>query len=118
QSPFPEEQHADWGCLYSHNFSLTKKLYEQIGGFDGTFEGCGGEDVELGYRLQQFGARFVIARDAVRFHQYHPRSAERWVSNMANIERIAAKHPELVQFRNQVVAEWRQKNSEAISGQR
>jgi len=111
QSKVYYKQKADWGCLYSHNISLRKSLIEQVGGFDDNFGGCGGEDVELGYRLFKISSNFIIGRKAIGYHQYHPRSPERWKSNFSNIEKIAIKHPELSWFKNKVLSEWRVANN-------
>lgn len=96
----------DWGCLYAHNFSISADRFTAVGGFDNDFEGCGGEDVELGYRLHCAGATFVLARSAVAVHQYHERSPQRWRDNVANLARLVAKHPELAPFGTRVRAGW------------
>ena len=97
---------VNWGCLYSHNVSIHRDFILRVGGFDPEFRGCGGEDVELGYRIHKLGGEFVVARDAVGFHQYHERSSDRWRNNFLNIQLIARKHPELKPFCQQVVREW------------
>jgi GT2 family glycosyltransferase len=97
---------ADWGCLYSHNFSLTRRAFDAVGGFDESFVGCGGEDVELGYRLHRAGMRFRVDLGALALHQYHPRSAQRWRDNAANLARLVERHPELASFAAQVRSGW------------
>jgi glycosyltransferase involved in cell wall biosynthesis len=98
---------ADWACLYAHSFSLERHAFEAVGGFDESFSGCGGEDVELGYRLHRAGMKFGIARDTVALHQYHPRSPQRWRDNAANLDRLVARHPELAGFASEVRGGWR-----------
>lgn len=107
QSIITSHQKANWGCLYSHNFSIHKNLLNQVGSFDDSFDGCGGEDVELGYRLFKLRTKFIINRNAIGFHQYHSRSIKRWKDNFSNINRIVSKHPELIDFRRKVLKEWR-----------
>jgi GT2 family glycosyltransferase len=48
--------------FYTGNSSLSRELFVRVGGFDTTFKRA--EDVELGYRLHQHGARFVFAPQA------------------------------------------------------
>ena len=52
--------------LYSGNFSLSAELFWRIGGFDENVRHC--EDAELGLRLEQAGADFVLAPGAVGHH--------------------------------------------------
>jgi glycosyltransferase involved in cell wall biosynthesis len=56
-----------WDCL-SGSLSLPRALFERAGGFDPAFTRH--EDVELGLRLAEAGARFVYAPAAVAEHQY------------------------------------------------
>jgi GT2 family glycosyltransferase len=55
--------------LLSGNFSLSRQLFEQSGGFDETLH-CH-EDYELGYRLIAAGARFQFAPAAAGWHHEH-----------------------------------------------
>lgn len=52
--------------FYTGNASLQRARFLDAGGFDPTFERA--EDVELGYRLQQRGVRFVFDPQAVVRH--------------------------------------------------
>ena len=52
----------------SGNSSVSRPLLDRAGGFDEGFAQYGGEDTEMGYRLEQSGARFVHAADAVSVH--------------------------------------------------
>jgi glycosyltransferase involved in cell wall biosynthesis len=64
---------APWAVLFSNNCSFRKGMLTRAGGgFNEKFLGAwGGEDVELGYRLFVVGARYVLNREAVGFHQWH-----------------------------------------------
>jgi hypothetical protein len=72
----------------------------RIGGFDTSFRGYGGEDFEIGYRLQQAGVQFVSDRNAKALH-YH-RTTVKGVLRATRQEApgdklIGHKHPELRQ---------------------
>ncbi len=57
-----------WTVFFSNNVSLTKSIFDKVGGFDDSFRGWGIEDNEIGYRLQKAGCRFVLNRKAIGFH--------------------------------------------------
>jgi GT2 family glycosyltransferase len=61
--------------FYTANASLTRARFIEAGGFDCAFKRA--EDVELGYRLRDHGARFVIQLRAEVLH-YASRSFEVW----------------------------------------
>lgn len=67
----------DVGILGS-NFSLEKKLLEDINGFDENFVGPGyGEDTDVERRLRLFGAKVKSIRNlAVQYHLYHRKTIE------------------------------------------
>lgn len=67
----------DVGILGS-NFSLHKKLIEDINGFDENFVGPGyGEDTDVERRLRLFGAKVKSIRNlAVQYHLYHKKTIE------------------------------------------
>lgn len=52
--------------LLSGNFSVRRSFFQQVGGFDETFQ-CH-EDYELGFRLIGAGARLCFAEDAAGWH--------------------------------------------------
>jgi len=58
-----------WDCL-SGNFSLRRDLWQASGGFAPAFAAGRHEDIELGYRLQHLGARFLYERAALAHHRY------------------------------------------------
>jgi GT2 family glycosyltransferase len=61
--------------FYTANASLPAALFRAAGGFDVRFSRA--EDVELGFRLRDRGARFVFLPDAGVFH-YASRTFESW----------------------------------------
>jgi hypothetical protein len=58
------------GFCLTTNYSIKKKRFWQIGGFDESFSGAAWEDIELGYRLNKFGESATFAPEAVNYH-YH-----------------------------------------------
>jgi glycosyltransferase involved in cell wall biosynthesis len=62
--------------FYTGNTSLLRRHVLEAGGFDPTFRRA--EDVELAYRLQDAGLRFVFNIHAVG-HHYAQRSFESWL---------------------------------------
>ncbi|MPZ52953.1 MAG: glycosyltransferase [Acidimicrobiia bacterium] len=53
----------------SSNVAVDASLFHTVGGFSEDFSRWGGEDTELGWRLWQEGAIFVIADKAIIYHQ-------------------------------------------------
>jgi GT2 family glycosyltransferase len=62
--------------LYTANASLHRDQFLAVGGFDARFKRA--EDVELGYRLRDAGARFMFNPRANVMH-YASRSFEAWL---------------------------------------
>ncbi len=52
-----------WTDCYSGNVGISRRLLEEVGEFRGDIGW--GDDIELGYRLEQSGARFVYTPEAV-----------------------------------------------------
>ncbi len=78
--------------------SLPRQLYQQIGGFDPSFQHYGGEDQEIGLRLQKAGAALRHLPQAVGFH-HHLRSVSEMTREMTTYGResiplILKRHPE------------------------
>lgn len=66
------ECETPWMFLYSHNFSLSKNMFDKVNGFDLDFgESWGYEDLELGYRLFIKGAEFHVDENIIAYHQPH-----------------------------------------------
>jgi predicted glycosyltransferase involved in capsule biosynthesis len=107
RAKFLETALPNWGCAYSHNLAIRRRLFESIGGFDSSFVGCGGEDVELGFRLNSSGGQFIYLPSAVAYHQHHKRSSQRWRSNLVNVIRLVEKHPTLREHAKTVLVGWR-----------
>ncbi len=63
------------------NLGISRSLFEEVGGFDESFTGYGGEDTEFGYRVQNRGALLAPAPEAFAWHQ------GRWAQDRRNKER-------------------------------
>ncbi|MNC45308.1 Hyaluronan synthase [compost metagenome] len=78
--------------MITNNVSLTKRFFEETGGFDGRFEGFGWEDWEFGYRAAQHGAIFIHDDAVVNFHQEHPILPENRFESRRNFLRFCEKY--------------------------
>jgi len=69
--------HTDPGprdIMPSLNLSLSKMLWDQIGGFDTTFPKPAGEDADFSYRARQLGAQLFFTPDA-KIEHHHKRGS-------------------------------------------
>ncbi len=64
---------SDWSFFWTHNVSVPREAFEQVGGFRAEFEIKGVEDVEFGYRLAKAGVPTVFGPLAKALHQPHSR---------------------------------------------
>jgi len=89
-------QKLKWSYFLSGNLSLTKKAFEEAGGFDENFSVYGWEDIELGYRLSKMGVKLIYSPDAINYH-YHFVGSEDMQKRKYNMGQSAAyfykKHP-------------------------
>jgi GT2 family glycosyltransferase len=82
--------------LLSGNFSLTREMFLEVGGFDPSLR-CH-EDYELGYRLIGAGAQLVFAEDACGTHAdltRLPRACERKREEGRADVQMVQRHPQL-----------------------
>lgn len=56
--------------FWSLNFGCRKAVYRQIGGFDESFHGYGGEDTDFAFSARLKGVQLQVV-GAVAYHQYH-----------------------------------------------
>lgn len=92
-------QPVPFKCFVTGNSSVPRELLARAGWFDEDFRDYGGEDLELGYRLQQAGATFTFAAEAISWH-HHLRSLADTCSLMeaygkGSLPLLLGKHPEL-----------------------
>lgn len=80
------------------NSSVRREHLAQYGSYDVSFRQYGGEDLELGYRLQNSGLRFVYNPQAIGYH-YHTKGFEAFCRDQERagyaVARLAEKHPEV-----------------------
>lgn len=63
---------TDYRCFWSLNFAIRRSVFLDLGGFDETFIGYGGEDTDFGRTAAEAGITFHWTRGARAYHQYHP----------------------------------------------
>ncbi len=61
----------DYRCFWSLNFAIPAKTFHDLGGFDPSYVGYGGEDTDFGRTLVTKDVPLWWARGAKAFHQYH-----------------------------------------------
>lgn len=81
----------------SGNFSIPAELYNELGGFDEDYAFYGGEDLDLGYRLDEKGIDVYYIPQAVAFH-VHPIEldellSKRYEFGLKGLALFAVKHP-------------------------
>lgn len=74
--PATRVYHSPFECAFSGNFSLSRRLYDSVGGFDEGFINWGGEDLDFARRLIQAGHRVDFLLDAWAEHQEHSRQED------------------------------------------
>ncbi|CAG9614694.1 hypothetical protein BACCIP111899_03927 [Bacillus rhizoplanae] len=87
--------HFPWMAFLTGNVSVRKKLIEQVGPFDEDFINYGYEDWELGYRLYKSGAKYLVSKTVIAYHQEHPIGENRWKEAMRNYHLFTLKHPDV-----------------------
>ncbi|XTZ14379.1 glycosyltransferase [Micromonospora echinospora] len=86
-----------WQLFWSLNCSVPAADFHAVGGFDEDFRSWGGEDIELGFRLDRHGLVFEVSRDAWAVDTPHPRAdRDTTGSNPSNVLTLLRKHPEPV----------------------
>ncbi|MEU8053336.1 MULTISPECIES: glycosyltransferase [Micromonospora] len=86
-----------WQLFWSLNCSVPAADFHTVGGFDEDFRSWGGEDIELGLRLDRHGLAFEVSREAWAVDSPHPREATVDTGDdPSNVLTILRKHPEPV----------------------
>lgn len=84
-----------WMLFWTGNVSVAAADFWRIGGFDEDFQGWGGEDIELGFRLHRAGVR--LAPEAGIWAVVAPHDRDTSANDAAleaNMTRFLVKHPE------------------------
>jgi glycosyltransferase involved in cell wall biosynthesis len=92
------EHRAPWLYCYSHNLSVPRQTFTELGGFDEAFVEWGWEDVEFGYRLflsRQRAGGFEYRPDIICMHLPHFHFD--WAAGLhsPNFRYLKQKHPYL-----------------------
>ena len=86
------------GNLWSCNFAIQRRLFEEAGGFDETFPHAAVEDMEFRVRLQKAGAPIAFLSDAVVVHPWRKLSVMGYLRQQARHRNshvvLMRKHPE------------------------
>ncbi len=94
----------------TRNFSVSRAMLDRLAAplFDELFSyskrpdsGFGWEDVEMGYRLYQLGARMWFTHKAIAIHKTHPpeiSDREKAPRSLENFRRLVDKHPDIVRI--------------------
>jgi len=75
--PAPEHDHygSDYDLFWSLSFGVTSALFDQVGGFDESFVGYGGEDTDFARSAEMIGVPLQWLRNGCAYHQWHPSSS-------------------------------------------
>jgi len=127
---YPNVEVPIWSIMETCNISLDRELLINVGLFDETFTGWGGEDIELGYRLSKSGAKLVLNKEVYAWHQYDSDPKNSFLryfrglkpdfsSQIANLIRFKEKYPEDTELQERL-ANWIERNkrieAEMLSG--
>lgn len=80
--------------FYSSHLSLSRAMFEQVGGFDPRFPSAAVEDTELGVRLADAGLELDYHPELVVLHD-HPTTPEQALRRAVTVGRSAALYNEL-----------------------
>ncbi len=82
--------------LWSANVSVTREVFDQVGGYDEAFRHYGWEDIDWGYRLHRLGVPIRIFDDLDALHHNPPLSvadrAGKALASGASRRNFEAKH--------------------------
>jgi GT2 family glycosyltransferase len=94
------DQAVPYRYFATGNCAVPTWLLRKVGGFDGRLRVWGGEDTELGLRLERVGAKFVRVPDARALHVHRRTVEELWeayrVFARESMPLLFDKHPEWV----------------------
>jgi len=88
----------DFSYYHTGNVSTSRKMLQDVGGFNEEFFIYGMEDIELGYRLEKLGCRMLHGPDAQAEHHYYPtydQFIQRCEQAGYSLGKLIDLHPEL-----------------------
>jgi glycosyltransferase involved in cell wall biosynthesis len=88
---------SPWVFVISHNFSMPRRIFDEVGGFDEAFDRWGWEDTELGYRLflhwDREPGRFTFLPEATCYHVPHYSNFfKNYTDAVPGLAHLKAKH--------------------------
>ncbi|MFC5529119.1 glycosyltransferase family 2 protein [Cohnella yongneupensis] len=93
---------APWLLCVTRSLSMSREMFDHVGGFYEPFKMYGFEDWELGYRLHRLGYPFVCIGEIIGYHQEHPSAFRNTDVNGDNLRMAFRMHgvhdPELSMF--------------------
>ncbi|MBV9671536.1 MAG: hypothetical protein JO076_01755 [Verrucomicrobia bacterium] len=69
-------------ALWSCNFCIRRKSFEDLGAFDEDFKEASGEDIEFAARLRAAGLKIRFLPDAIVYHPARRLSLTQWVTRV------------------------------------
>ncbi|RED58584.1 glycosyltransferase family 2 protein [Cohnella lupini] len=89
---FAQTDVAPWLLCVTRCLSMSKQVFQSVGGFNENFIKYGLEDWELGYRLHQRGYKFASISEVIGYHQEHPSAPRLEDENSDNIRLAFQQH--------------------------
>ncbi|GAB3698339.1 glycosyltransferase [Corynebacterium nasicanis] len=83
---------SSWRFIVSAALTCGRDFFRELGGFDATMVGYGGEDWEFGHRAWESGARFIHEPRAVAIHEEPDWGGRAADTGEKNAESIALAH--------------------------
>lgn len=81
----------------TQNAAVPRRALETIGGFDEQFSAYGFEDMDLGFRLEEAGVRFVVLAVPIPLHVHHHSLdaylEKKRVCGRSSLRQLARRHP-------------------------
>ncbi|MGC1481624.1 MAG: galactosyltransferase-related protein [Chthoniobacterales bacterium] len=118
----PTEKSDHYHLFWSLCFGIQSTDFTEIGGFDASFVGYGGEDTDFAYSARSRGVRFHRSQATV-FHQPHPSQSpplQHFDSIIINANRFRKKwgvwpmEGWLSEFRERGLIEWSERSPDPI----
>jgi|AntRauTorckE5430_2_1112549.scaffolds.fasta_scaffold11743_2 GT2 family glycosyltransferase len=91
------------GYLWSCNFAIRRKAYNNLGGFDEGFPYAAMEDVDLHYRIKKANLIIFFLIDAGVCHPWRKKAKKDFDKNYESYKYFIAKYPEIAKNRSIVL---------------
>ena len=77
-----------WICSITANMSVPKSYLMEIGKFETIYQCWGLEDIDLGYRLKQYGLDFYYDANILNYHMEHSRNRKQMLDDIVRNMRL------------------------------